>query len=390
MDGAAAPPPDPLGGFVSEAVGSPAPVKTALHHVAGLTELAGHVGVEITTMVEELHAAFRPSARADAGPVGRGVYGGVRSGFAGARAVATRLARLTRHAPAPDGWLDVQSALNGAFGHLFDRADSGFALPMTLLGETTGAAPRPRLVVFAHGLCMNERGWRGPAHTAFRDWAVRALDADVAYLRYNSGLRISTNGARLAALLEGEAGRREIVLVGHSMGGLVARSALHQAGEAGLVWPARVRRLACLGSPHQGASLERLGNHANRMLGRVQRTRPLMRLGNLRSDGIRDLRFGHLIESDWRPRHPDDPRPAHSAVPLAAHVEHLYVAATRGAGGRRALLGDGLVSVRSALALDVHGPTAVRRELLPGLGHIGLLGDSRAHDLLREWMGDAR
>jgi pimeloyl-ACP methyl ester carboxylesterase len=313
------------------------------------------------------------------------VYGGIRLGFAGAERIAALGGRLAPRHPAPDAWLDVQSAVNGAFGHLYAESRSGFALPMSLQRAARPAGGE-RLVVFLHGLCMNERCWRRPAHAEFAAWAERALGAGVAYLRYNTGLRISANGARLAALLEREAPERELILVGHSMGGLVALSALHQARERGLSWPARTSRVACLGSPHEGASLERLGNHANRLLAATPWTRPFMRLGNLRSDGIRDLRFGHLLEQDWRARHPDDPRPAPSAVTLAGHVDHLLVAASRSARGEREPLGDWLVPVPSALARNLHPRGLLRRELVPELDHMGLLGDERVYGLLRRWL----
>lgn len=359
-------------------------------HVAGLAELTSHLGGEITTLVQEVHATFSPAAHVGADVIGRGVYGGIRLGFAGARRVAAVGARLPGHPPSPDAWLDVQSALNGAFGHLYEETRSGYALPMTLVRPAAAREGAARLVVFVHGLCMNERGWRRGEHARFCAWAAQRLDADVAYVRYNTGVRISTSGARLARLIEDAGGDQEILLVGHSMGGLVARSALHQAEQAGHGWARRVSRLACLGSPHEGASLERLGNHANRMLGASPWTRPFMRLGNLRSDGIRDLRFGHLVESDWRDRSPDDPRPAHSAVALARHVDHLHVAAARSERQIGDRLGDWLVPVESALALNLHPQEAVRRELIRGMGHFGLLGDVRVYDALRDWIEAGR
>ena len=364
-------------------------VAGAVRHLAGLLEFTGHVGGEITTVVQEVHAASNPGASLGVDVVERGVYAGIRLGFNVTRLAAALGGRLVGDEPSADSWLDAQSALNGAFGQLFEDTGGAFALPMTLIHQ-----PRrrhaARLVVFVHGLCMNERGWDRPAHARFCDWARERLDADVAYVRYNTGLRISTNGARLADVLERETGREEILLIGHSMGGLVARSALHQAGEQGLAWADRVSRLACLGSPHEGACLERLGNDANRMLGSLPWTRPFMRLGNLRSDGIRDLRFGHLVEADWRARAPDDPRPLRSRVELASHVDHLHVAANRLARTRPDLLGDGLVSVESALALNIHPGDRVRREVLEGIGHLALLEDERVYRALRRWMEQPR
>ncbi|WP_371827533.1 hypothetical protein [Amycolatopsis sp. WQ 127309] len=48
-----------------------------------------------------------------------------------------------------------------------------------------------------------------------------------------------------------------IVLIGHSMGGLVARSALYQAQEQLVSWLPRVTGLVCLSTPRNGAPSER-------------------------------------------------------------------------------------------------------------------------------------
>lgn len=359
---------------------------TAVRHTAGLLEFAGRVGGEITALVQEVHAASSPLAwlLGNTRPA-RAIYGPLQLGFRGASRAAALGGRLVPGDPPPDAWLDVQSALNGAFGHLFDERRGAFALPMTLRRRRE-ERPAERLVVFLHGLCMNERAWRGPAHAAFARWARESLGAEVAYLRYNTGLRVSSNGAALAALLEREAPAREIVLIAHSMGGLVARSALHQARERDLRWPGSLRGLACLGTPHEGASLERLGNHANRLLRASPWTRPFMRLGDLRSDGIRDLRFGHLLEDDWRERARDEVRPSRSAAPWADDVDHLLVAAVRRGGAVEDPIGDWLVCVASAWARNAHPRAAARRELVRELDHLGLLADERVYALLADWL----
>lgn len=361
-------------------------VGSAVLHAAGLLELGSRVGSEIVSLVQEVHATSSPLALllGNERPA-RVIYGGIRLGFHGAGRLAALGGRLAGPAPEGDALLDVQSALNGAFGHLLDGRRGAFALPMSVRGLDRSARPK-RLVVFLHGLCMNERAWQKPAQARFVEWARERLGAEAAYVRYNTGLRISANGARLAELLEREAPPCELILVGHSMGGLVALSALHQAEAAGRTWAQRVTRFASLGAPHEGATFERLGNHANRLLGALPWTRPFMRLGNLRSDGIRDLRFGHLFDEDWRGRPPDDPRPARRRVPLPGHVDHLFVAAARSAKGETDPLGDWLVSVESALARNLHPRGALRRELIRDLDHLGLLADERVYRLLQEWL----
>jgi len=375
-----------MGVFAMDARSLPGRAATAMRHAAGIAELVGRVGSEITALVQEVHAASSPLAwlRGDAQPAWP-VYGSIRIGFEAASRVAALGGRLAPSDPPANAWLDVQSALNGAFGHLFDGRSGAFALRMSLR-RAEAEEPAQRLLVLLHGLCMNERAWQGPAHASFVAWAHERLGAEVACLRYNTGLRISANGAELAALLERETLPRELVFVGHSMGGLVARSALHQAREQGLRWPGRVRGIACLGTPHEGASLERLGNHANRLLRWSPWTRPFMRLGDLRSDGIRDLRFGHLLEEDWKDRASDETRVRHSAAPWPEDVDHLLVAAVRSGGSEGDPLGDWLVSVESAWARNAHPTAPARREIIEGLDHLGLLSDERVYEILRGWL----
>ena len=53
---------------------------------------------------------------------------------------------------------------------------------------------------------------------------------------------------------------KEFAIIGHSMGGLVARSACHHGLAAGPTWPKVLRKLVFLGTPHHGSPLERGGH----------------------------------------------------------------------------------------------------------------------------------
>ena len=187
------------------------------------------------------------------------------------------------------------------------------------------------------------------------------------YLRYNSGLHVSQNGRELALQLEQLLGHwpvpvEEVSVLAHSMGGLVMRSAAHYAQQDGLAWPRRLRNLVFLGTPHHGAPLERAGNIVDVLLGSTPFTAPLARLGQLRSAGITDLRFGYVLDEDWHGhdrfhRKPD----SRQRVPLPQGVACYSVAATTAA--KRSLLadrliGDGLVPLHSALG---HHRDAKRR-----------------------------
>jgi pimeloyl-ACP methyl ester carboxylesterase len=58
----------------------------------------------------------------------------------------------------------------------------------------------------------------------------------------------------------------DLTIIGHSMGGLVSRSACHYAAVAGHVWPAQLQKLIFLGTPHHGTPLKRGGQQLDLLL----------------------------------------------------------------------------------------------------------------------------
>ena len=130
-----------------------------------------------------------------------------------------------------------------------------------------------------------------------------------------------------------------------------------------------------LGTPHHGAPLERAGHWVDVLLGSNAYSRPFARLAQLRSAGITDLRYGHVLESDWLGRDrfrksPDQRTPV----------------------GER-LVGDGLVPLHSALG--IHDDPArtlrfanARQAVFYRLGHLDLLADAGVARQLQDWMQD--
>lgn len=285
----------------------------------------------------------------------------------------------------------VLSALNGIVGDHLARTGNPLAIRMELV---TTAPARPRVLLLVHGLCMGERQWTYDGHDHGRSLA-RVLDATPVYVRYNSGRHVSENGAELAAKLEQLAADwplplEALAIVGHSMGGLVARSAVHQAQQAGQAWPARLRQMIFLGTPHHGAALERGGNWLHEVLGLSPYLAPFTRLGRVRSDGITDLRHGNLLEGDWqggRFLHRDTRTP----VPLPRGVACYAVAGALGGGKADHAIGDGLVAVDSALGrharstLDLRFP-ASHTFIARGAHHFELLGSAAVDRKLRQWL----
>lgn len=343
----------------------------------------------------------------------RGVAHIVGHGLDGALAVLLPLVDdPATHPEASPAREAVLAALNGVLGDRLQSFGNPLAQPMQLRyhGETLlleagalkaqlGEQASPHLLLLAHGLCMNDTQWRRSGHN-HGEFLAQALGCTPVYLRYNSGLHTSTNGRELAALLERLVAAwpvplERISIVGHSMGGLVARSAVQVAREAGQRWPGLLRELVFLGTPHHGAPLERAGHGVDLLLASSPHTAPFARLGKIRSAGITDLRHGHVQDADWRGRDrfesPDDHR-----VPLSLPEGVACFAVAGTLAGQRGLLadrlmGDGLVPLHSALGQ--HDQPARRlvfakdsQRIVYRTGHLDLLSSPVVAQQLLRWL----
>jgi len=367
----------------------------------GLARLAGDGVAGTSRLVEQLHHTISsgapPLGKSVEGPA-RGITGLVYRSIRGINAVVGTsidlvASRMTAVAPAAaaataarEHWLAV---LNGIVGDHLAASRNPLAIPMrirqrgrTLLLEREHlseafASPSNRLLITAHGLCMNDLHWGEPG---MPQRLGRALGFTPLHLHYNSGRAIADNGRELAGLLETLVEQwpvpvDEIVIIGHSMGGLVARSALAEGKSNSHAWVAALSRMAFLGTPHHGAPLERLGHRFESVLGWSPYSAPFTRLGRIRSAGITDLRHGGL------------PAPG-------GEVELFVVAATAririGALPGHAV-GDGLVPVGSALGDhdDPEQTLAVpesNRLVVAGAGHLGLLRHPAVYRGLHRWL----
>lgn len=337
--------------------------------------------------------------------IAQGVYAAVRQGgnaalilAAGAEQQISGRARV----PGPREQA-LRSALNGATGDSLAAAGNALAVQMELhaggaalaLTRASLAGLRPRVCVFIHGLACDEQSWNLRASAWNESAWAHLLPADrplqygallehelgvsAIFLRYNTGLAIDTNAQQLAALLERAAQAapqvREWLLIGHSMGGLVARRAHDIAASARLAWARRAPMIVCLGSPHHGAPLAKLGALATAVLNSSEVTRPLARIAGARSQGVKDLQRGLT----------------HQAPPLAPPALRLLFAilGEESGPGRSAFIGrmfgDGLVMPGSAADDGAVGD--VQRVALAGLGHMDLLNHPRVYSVLRRWLG---
>lgn len=380
-------------------------------------------------MVRDPHMAIADRGFTAAGPGGAparaihdgvagALYGGVRIALeALPRGAGSAFARSTpEEAPAlaqsPRGSLAL-AAPNAYVGDALVATGSELALAMTLRHrgadlplDADGLAQAlpeagPRVAIFVHGLGETDASWRMRADAqrpGYGACLLRDLGHPPIELRYNTGLHISDNGRALAGLLEQlreawPVAIEEIVIVGHSMGGLVARSACHYGQNEGHGWTSAVRHVFCLGSPHLGAPLEKGVNALGWALGRVPETRPLANVLNVRSAGIKDLRFGSCAEEDWCGCDPDEllTDRCHD-VPLLPGARFYFVAATlsqRPGDPLGAILGDLPVRVPSASG------TGRRRQIgfaiddghhVGGLTHFDLLNHPAVYDQIRAWI----
>ena len=387
----------------------------------GVSQLVVAAVAGVTNIVEEMHRNIaRISPIVGASPTGRArglsglVYRSVRGvtqvvGFGLNAALAPLTPLLVHHGPSPSRE-SLLAALNGVLGDYLVASHNSLAIPMRLRQQgrpleldrpalaTRFAHSGSKLLVMAHGLCMNDLEWQREGHDHGASLA-QDLGYTPLYLHYNSGQHISTNGREFAALMEQLVQEwpvpvSELVIIGHSMGGLVSRSACHYAQQADYQWLRHLKKLICLGTPHHGAPLERAGNWVNVIVGISPYTAPFTRLGKIRSAGVKDLRYGNILDEDWErhgSEHPHDPR---KQAPLPEGAQCFVIAATSqrpsGHPGWH-LPGDGLVPVQSALgqhenaALTLPIP-ASHQEICHGLNHFDLLSSREVYDRIHRWL----
>jgi pimeloyl-ACP methyl ester carboxylesterase len=396
------------------------PSSLSLADAIGLGRLAADSAAGVTSLIEEVHDAILDTpglssvAQGLTGGVTRLVYGGVRGAFRltgrGLGGAAALVGPNPDDRPVSRQREIGLAALNGVVGdHLaatanplaspmrFRRAGRALTLDRHALSRAVPDATG-KLAVFVHGLCMSDLQWMRENHDHGAALA-RDLGFTPVYLSYNSGLHVSTNGRAFAGALEALVAAwpvaiDDFVIVGHSMGGLVARSACATGEEAGHAWRGKLRRVVFLGTPHHGAPLERLGAWVDGLLGKAPYAAAFARLGQVRSAGVTDLRHGNLLDEDWAGRDRfADVADTRRAVPLSAGVACYAIAASTAIapGLKEHFVGDGLVPVASALgrhkdpARTLMFP-ADRQWIARETGHLDLLSRREVYEQIVRWL----
>lgn len=327
--------------------------------------------------------------------------------------------------------------LNGAFGdQLAERHDSR-AIQLSFRRHEADvpvhalhlSPDRAKTVVFLHGLMGDEMIWQAGSGSQRRygPHLQQELPVHCLYVRYNSGLHISQNGRALSHLLQElvttyPEATRELVLIGHSMGGLVIRSAGYygstQPAASGSItpeqpaaaqpmepanyplptfpqsWTTRLKSVFLLGVPNEGSFLEQNSYLTSVVLRKInlRPTRFVSELLDRRSNGIKDLRHARLVDEDWQSPHADDLFPPRTLVPPLPGVQyHVLVASLlkTTASALAHYFGDGLVGAGSAVGTVFGSPALppdvhVHTRTFAQQHHGSLLANEEVYTYLRE------
>ncbi|MDQ2794173.1 MAG: hypothetical protein M3Y12_09220 [Bacteroidota bacterium] len=339
--------------------------------------------------------------------------------------------------------------LNGALGDQLAARFDPRAIQMSFrrgghdvaVADLGLAEIRQKTVVYVHGLMGDELIWQtgfGDA-SGSRRYGPRLAEetgSRALYLRFNSGLHLSQNGRELHRLLTELVNTwpdaiGELVLVGHSMGGLSIRSAGHYGSELIInkeelspnvrqgfqdnneeflitnsqllindkpSWLAHLRSIFLIGTPNDGSWLEQNSHFTARLLERINLfpTRFLSKALNQRSNGIKDMRYSILVDADWQDAHANDLTPPRTPVPPLPGVQYhilmgSWLRATR-PSALREYFGDGLVGQGSARGHATFGDEAalpagasVRTAVFNQQHHGGLLTHPEVFQYLKQW-----
>jgi pimeloyl-ACP methyl ester carboxylesterase len=365
---------------------------------AALARLLLAQGQHIEDRVRDTHIAVSDRVFDAIGPIaapvrtihdqlGHTVHGAVRQGIGVVGQLAARVASQVDDELVADtaaGRATIGVVL-GLVGSSIRETEPDLDWPTTLLdidgtvlaafgGARATPLRTPEVVVLLHGLCETEQAWRwgtGLTRPSIPD-RLAAPDRTIVLARVNSGRRPAEVGAELAhvlAAIDSDAVQR-VVLVGHSMGGLLARAAVRSAVADGFGWVERCDTLITVGTPHLGAPLEQAVEVLVRAGAMAREVDAITSWFEQRADGVRDLRHGTITDDVA----PGQPAPT---VSLPAHVAMHTVGSTLRQPVLAALAGDGLVKHDSAHAVG-RPDIALRRGPslhLTGRSHFDLLAD---------------
>ena len=354
--------------------------KSAPSDLQGIARLITAATIGITDLVEAMHKRvvhppFLPATPVQhlitkiAGATYENIRWSARFIGGGIDKALGQLTSVLGEMEATDEKEALRSVLNGVIGDYLEQHENPLKITMQFrhLGKTisldaknlnkTYPAINGKILLMVHGSCMNDIQWTRQAHNHGTALA-KELHKTPIYLHYNSGRHISTNGQALNELLAKLVQHwpvpvEELVIIAHSMGGLVSRSAIHYGQQQQQAWTKHLKKIIFLGTPHHGAPLEQAGNFLDVALEAIPYAKPFARLGKIRSAGVTDLRYGNLVDEDWqnndRFKMQGDQR-KNIALPEKVACYSLAGIKGKAATSKTAqLLGDNMVGLKSAL-----------------------------------------
>ena len=395
--------------------------------MAATARLGGRAAAELTAHVERVHSGIARRTFGTIGPIARPVqvvHDGVAriayrsvgatlrgAGIAAGSALRTIAPANSRPIGRDPHANQALAALNAVVGSGLAADDDPLAIQMAVRvrgrdvnvnpTELADAFPTatPAVVVLLHGLGENENAWSiraGEAGVTYGSRLAADFNLTPMYVRYNTGRHISDNGVELSRLLGAliEAWPvtvERLVLVGHSMGGLVARSACHVGTTTNAPWTELTSDVVYLGSPHRGARLARSARLLASALSKLPETKAWAAPLDA-SPGIRDLRHGYVSAEDWTDCDDGPCLENHATdVPLLPTANHYAVSATvvsdpRSPAGR--VVGDLLVQPASAQGRHRSGRHLpfLDRVNVAGRNHFSLLNDAEVYEAMRSWL----
>ncbi len=302
----------------------------------------------------------------------------------------------------------VIPAVNGIIGDKLAEMKDSRAIQMSLRhqGEDISAKKLIQIlkikesrtvIVFVHGLMTDEVLWqnRSDDDAGYGPLLEKDTGAVCLYIRYNTGRHISQNGRSLSNLLEAVHSAfgprmKSLHLIAHSMGGLVCRSAGYYGKRAGKKWIKKLSRVVLIGVPNDGSFLEKFGHLATFILKQIWNypTRLVGRIADQRSSGIKDLRWGFLVDEDWLHEDSDNLVDVkRRMVPPLKGVHYFVILGTLTESVDSPVafyFGDGLVGTKSAAGLDFSAASDpenyfIHCRAFTAIGHIALLTSSEVY-----------
>lgn len=286
--------------------------------------------------------------------------------------------------------------LNGFAGHVLHENNDPRAIKMSFRFENSDitinemqniydfSKHEGKICILIHGLFGNEWMWKKKSEQSkpkLGDLLEQDNNYTVLYLRYNTGLHISENGRMLSNLLEVFSEKfkseiSEINLIGHSMGGLLIRSAGYYAGIQRQDWTQFIKKIFLIGVPNKGSYLAQTAEFMNELFKKadISKDELISSFIDIRSNGIKDLAHAYLTDEDWLNSNKNKIK-KFKVHPLSG-VKYYLIAGILGKNKIfRTYFGDGLVGSESAITNELNTTffTDVQRKTFKNEDHISLL-----------------